>query len=50
MKIQTASDKAIALFCDILSACPKQNMDERGKVATQKTGKRAGGNVAKPGL
>jgi hypothetical protein len=50
MKIQTASDKAIALFCDILSARPQRNLDERGKVATQKTRKGAGGNAAKPGL
>jgi hypothetical protein len=39
MKIQTASDKAIAVFCGILSACRPQNMGERGKVATQKTAK-----------
>jgi hypothetical protein len=50
MKIQTPSDKAIALSCDILSARPQQNMDERCKVATLKTRKGAGGNAAKPGL
>jgi hypothetical protein len=50
MKIQTPSDKAIALSCDMPSARPQQKMDERGKAATQEARKGAGGNAAKPGL
>jgi hypothetical protein len=50
MKIQTAGDKAIALLCDTLRARMLRNMDQRGKAATQMTGKDPGGNGGGCGL
>jgi hypothetical protein len=50
MKIQTAGDKAITLFCDVPRGSPQRKVDGRCKAATQGTAKNPGGNNGGWGL